>query len=61
MSHVLRIDREKGPEWSKPRTGWESLTTIFTIGFAANVAHLAPALESFLIREFSGRLRNARV
>lgn len=61
MSHVLRIDREKGSQWSKPRQGWESITTIYTIGFTANVAHLALALETFLIREFSGKLKNARV
>ena len=61
MSHVLRIDREKGPEWSKPRTGWETVDSISTIGFPSSTVHLAPALETFLIREFAGRLRNARV
>lgn len=61
MSHVLRIDREKGHEWSKPRVGWEDINSIYTIGFPKNVAHLALALETFLIREFAGKLRNARV
>lgn len=61
MSHVLRIDREKGAEWSKPRTGWEAINSIYTVGFPSRLVHLAPALETFLIREFAGRLRNARV
>lgn len=61
MSHVLRIDREKGETWSKPRVGWESVTAIYTIGFPRTVAYLSPALETYLIREFSGKLRNSRV
>jgi hypothetical protein len=61
MSHVLRSDRAKGPEWSKPRVGWEGIDSIYTIGFTSNVAHLSSSLESFLIRKFSGQLKNVRV
>jgi hypothetical protein len=61
MSHVLRSDRERGREWSRPRPGWESINTIYTIGFPVPVAHLSLALESFLIREFAGKLKNSRV
>lgn len=61
MAHVIRSDRERGDGWAKLRPGWERVTTIYTIGFPSEVAYIAPALESFLIRDFSGRLRNARV
>lgn len=61
MSHVLRIDRAKGSEWLKPRPGWQSVDSLYTIGFGSHFAHLASSLETYLIREFRGKMRNARV
>jgi hypothetical protein len=59
-SHVYRLDKERGPGWLKLRPGWESITSIHTIGFEARHSHLASALEAYLIRAFEGRSRNAR-
>ena len=61
MSHILQIDHEKGYEWSRPRERWEGITSIYTIGFQKDLTYIALSLENFLIREFSGKLRNARV
>ena len=59
-SHVYRLDKERGPGWLKLRPGWESITSINTIGFQTQHSHLATALEAYLIRAFEGRTRNAR-
>jgi hypothetical protein len=60
-AHVLQNDWEKGPEWLKPRPRWPSITSIYTIGFDDDNVHVAPSLETFLIRQFAGRIKNQRV
>lgn len=59
MAHVLRSDRRKSPYGSRLIEAWAEATAIWTIGFAS-CGYLAPALESFLIRELAPR-RNGRV
>jgi hypothetical protein len=60
MAHVIASDRQRGTSWSKLRDSWNNVTAIYTIGFPNEVAYLAAALESFLIRELNPP-RNSRV
>lgn len=60
-AHVLQNDWEKGPEWLKLRPRWPGISSIYTIGFDNENVHLAPSLETFLIRKFAGRIKNQRV
>ena len=59
MAHVLRSDRPRGIGWSKLTEEWADATAIYTLGLPT-ADYLAPALESFLIREMSPP-RNSRV
>ncbi len=60
IAHVITSDRQRGQCWSKLRESWSSVTSILTIGFPNEFAYLAPALETFLIRELSPP-KNTRV
>ena len=59
MAHVLRSDLARGRQWSKLDESWRDATAIYTLGFPGR-EYLAPALESYLIRELSPP-RNSRV
>ena len=61
LSHVLKANRHEGRGVYVTRPRWEGVTSIYTIGFSSEFAHLSPALESFLIRVLAAGLRNARV
>lgn len=59
MAHVLRSNRSVGPTFSRLLPAWEGTTSLYTLGMG-KAEYLAPALESYLIRELSPP-KNSRV
>lgn len=52
-AHVICADRARGPQWSKLNDPWTTITQLYTLGFHPDLAHLAAALETFLIRKLT--------
>lgn len=51
MKNVLCKDWSKEGDWAKLNPKWDYITSLRTIGFAADTSYLAASLESFLIRQ----------
>jgi|SRR4029079_10513646 len=51
MDHVISSDKNRGKDWSTLKPDWLNVSAIYTIGLRSEDVYLAPALESYLIRE----------